>query len=152
MKTSLPSNVLAEFLARAPRTAPEERAAGRQPVHTVYGGAHLFRADTAAKLGAVARCCLQTYAPTSSDLATVLGLTSAGDIADAVHRRITDKLASEPIEDYRIDFEDGYGHRSDDEEDAHAAGCAAEIARGMTDGALPPFIGFRVKSFEPQRP
>ena len=32
------------------RTYPGERAA-RQPVHTFYGGAHLFKADTIPRLG-----------------------------------------------------------------------------------------------------
>jgi len=38
------------FMALHPGDPPR-----RQPVHTVYGGGHLFRADTAAKLGEVAR-------------------------------------------------------------------------------------------------
>jgi len=29
----------------------------RQPVHTVYGGAHLFKSDSATRLGALARRC-----------------------------------------------------------------------------------------------
>ena len=35
--------------------------------------------------------------------------------------RVVDKLKREPIEDYRLDFEDGYGTRPDAEEDGHAA-------------------------------
>ena len=35
----------------------------RQPVHTVYGGAHLFRAEAAPKLGGLALKSLEQYAP-----------------------------------------------------------------------------------------
>ena len=34
-----------------------------QPVHVVYGGAHLFRADTAQRFGAIAQRTLQEYEP-----------------------------------------------------------------------------------------
>ena len=67
-----------------------------------------------------------------------------------MRRRCTnarEKLRREPIEDYRIDFEDGYGYRSDDEEDGHAVSAAGEVVRAMREGTLPPFIGFRIKSF-----
>ena len=49
------------------------------------------------------------------------------------------------MEDFRLDFEDGYGNRADDEEDGHAASAAAEVARGLTESTLPPFIGIRIK-------
>jgi uncharacterized protein DUF6986 len=35
----------------------------RQPVHTVYGGAHLFKSDSAGRLGALARRSLDQFAP-----------------------------------------------------------------------------------------
>jgi citrate lyase beta subunit len=57
------------------------------------------------------------------------------------------KLAREPVEDLRIDFEDGYGDRDDAEEDRDAAKAAAEVARAAAAGTLPPFVGLRVKSF-----
>jgi hypothetical protein len=50
------------------------------------------------------------------------------------------------VEDFRIDFEDGYGHRPDDEEDEHARSAAKELAEGMAAGTLPPFTGIRIKS------
>jgi hypothetical protein len=49
------------------------------------------------------------------------------------------------VEDFRIDFEDGYGNRPDAEEDGHAEFTAREVARGMREGTLPPFIGIRTK-------
>src|SRR5215510_1365713 len=35
----------------------------RQPVHTVYGGAHLFKSDSAKRLGSLARRSLDQFAP-----------------------------------------------------------------------------------------
>ena len=58
-----------------------------------------------------------------------------------------EKLQREPVEDFRIDFEDGYGNRPDDEEDGHAVSAAAETAEGSKNGTLPPFIGIRIKPF-----
>jgi citrate lyase beta subunit len=119
--------------------------AGRQPVHTVYGGAQLFGADAAAKIGGVAQRAMRDYAPTARDLGEALGI--AGHPAlDAVFARVTEKLAREAVEDFRVDFEDGYGNRPDDEEDHHAVVVAEELVRGMNEGTLPPFIGIRVKT------
>jgi citrate lyase beta subunit len=125
------------FNARHPGEAP-----GRQPVHVVYGGGHLFRADTAERLGAVARKSLDDYAGDARTLDATLGL---GAHADAVYTRIREKLQREPVEDFRIDFEDGYGNRPDDEEDGHAAAAAREVADGFKAGTLPAFIGIRIK-------
>jgi citrate lyase beta subunit len=60
---------------------------------------------------------------------------------------VLDKLAREPVEDFRVDFEDGFGARPDDEEDAVARQAASEVAKGLAEGTLPPFIGIRIKSF-----
>src|SRR5450432_2158873 len=117
----------------------------RQPVHVVYGGAHLFKSDTTRKLGKLAERALAEYAPDAETLAEALGLR--GDLAATVYERVTAKLRREPVEDYRIDFEDGFGTRPDAEEDAAADAAAAQLAKGLADGTLPPFIGLRVKSF-----
>jgi citrate lyase beta subunit len=114
-------------------------------VHTVYGGAHLFRYDTAAKIGAVARRAMETYARSPEALAEALGLPGDPALAATVRARVAAKLRREPVEDFRIDFEDGYGHRPDAEEDGHAQAAAREVARGLAEGTLPPFIGIRVK-------
>jgi citrate lyase beta subunit len=116
----------------------------RQPVHTFYGGAHLFQADSSERLGALARKALTDYAPDAAVFATVLGLP-AGPLAEQVYARVTEKLGREPVEDFRIDFEDGYGNRADAEEDHHAVAAAVEVARGMRAASLPPFIGLRIK-------
>jgi citrate lyase beta subunit len=152
-------------------------APARQPVHTVYGGAQLFRADAAPRLGAVALRTLQEYAPNFAVLAKALGVRGAEKLpemaaqfaelqkklaadavavrreneavwlAHAVYQRVLEKLQREPVEDLRIDFEDGYGNRLDAEEDGHAVAAAEEVARGMREGTLPPFIGIRIKPF-----
>ncbi|HAU16234.1 MAG TPA: phosphoenolpyruvate kinase [Gammaproteobacteria bacterium] len=149
----------------------------RQPVHTVYGGANLFKAGAAQKLGGLAQRALNTYAPDFCALARIVGMTGseslpatateaaalgeavaadpvkmkdanpAAWLAYTVYDRVLKKLSSEPIEDSRIDFEDGYGNRPDDEEDADAVRSAEEVAKGMEEGTLPPFIGIRIKTF-----
>src|SRR5438132_10838569 len=110
---------LAAFARRFPGDSP-----ARQPVHTVYGGAQLFKSDTPKKLGALALRALEQYAPDGATLAGAIGL-DAGQ-AETVYARVVEKLRREPVEDFRIDFEDGYGNRPDDEEDGHAS---AEIGR-----------------------
>jgi citrate lyase beta subunit len=68
-------------------------------------------------------------------------------LAHKIYERVTDKLLREPVEDFRIDFEDGYGNRPDSEEDEHARLAAMEVAVGMRNETLPPFIGIRIKPF-----
>ena len=117
----------------------------RQAVHTVYGGAHLFKADSTEKLGAVALRSLNEYAPDAATLARILEMTGDEKIHAKVYERIVEKLKREPIEDFRLDFEDGYGNRPNAEEDGHAASSAVEVARGLSGKTLPPFIGIRIK-------
>ena len=117
----------------------------RQPVHTVYGGAHLFKSDTTVKLGQLAVRSFETFAPDAATFADALDLPS--NLTDVIHQRVGEKLAREAVEDFRIDFEDGYGTRSDSEEDGHTVAAAEEVAKGMAEGTLSPFIGIRVKTF-----
>ncbi len=119
----------------------------RQPVHVVYGGAHLFKADTARKLGETARRSLQEYAPDPAALAGALGTKWEAAFAADLYARVVSKLEREPVEDFRLDFEDGYGNRPDAQEDEHAVASAGEVAAGLEAGTLPPFIGIRVKPF-----
>src|SRR3954463_7110459 len=183
MKTSLTETVI-ERVGNAlsqSNSAFVERYPGeserRQPVHTVYGGAHLFRADSARRLGQVAERALTENAPDFVVFARAIGLPFADDLPDvleyatglrhrletdpnAVHqenkaawlahtiyRRVQEKLKHEPVEDFRIDFEDGYGNRPDAEEDGHAESAAKEVARGLGTSFFPPFIGIRIKPF-----
>ena len=119
----------------------------RQPVHTVYGGAHLFRSDTPHRLGRVARAAFDAYAPAPPDLAHAVGLAEDGVVqAATLHERVRAKLAREPVEDFRIDFEDGFGVRPSDEEDRCAEDAARALAEGLERGTLPPYVGIRIKS------
>ncbi|WP_448697381.1 DUF6986 family protein [Mucilaginibacter sp. AW1-3] len=160
-----------EFQKKYPGDKPD-----RQPVHTVYGGANLFKSDTTVKMGEVALRNLQTYAPDFVTLAKVLKLdgyehlphlekdieklTKKLDamseaerkeenawLAYSVYNKIVKKLQTEAIEDFRIDFEDGFGNRPDDEEDATAVNAAKELAVGMKNKTISPFIGIRIKPF-----
>ena len=131
---------LTRFMARFPGDS-----GARQPVHTVYGGAHLFKSDTTQKLGALALRALDEYGPDATTLGDAISLDPR--FRDVVYGRVVEKLRREPVEDFRIDFEDGYGNRADNEEDGHAAAAAREVAVGMKNGTLPPFIGIRIKQF-----
>lgn len=183
MKKTLSEEALANFSARLQQANNDFAAkypgetGRRQPVHTVYGGAHLFKSDSATRLGALARRSLDQFAPDFIAFAKAIGLPGAAQLpetgeeiaslnvnlernsdaarkndksawlAHAIYNRVNEKLRREPVEDFRIDFEDGYGNRPDAEEDGHAASAAAEVAEGMQQGTLPPFIGIRIKPF-----
>jgi citrate lyase beta subunit len=144
-----------ERLGRANRRQaalyPGERAT-RQPVHTVYGGAQLYRAETTERLGELARRAFATYAADPLVLASALGLSGPGietarSLAETVHERVAKKLEREAVEDFRVDFEDGFGARPDAEEDEVAVKAARETARALSEQRLPPFFGIRIKSF-----
>jgi citrate lyase beta subunit len=131
---------LTPFMGRFPGSAGE-----RQPVHTVYGGAHLFKSDTARKLGEKGMQVLDQHGVDPFGFARAIGVDDSR--AEKIWQRVVEKLAREPVEDFRVDFEDGYGNRSDEEEDRHAAIVADELVKGMREGTLPPFIGIRIKPF-----
>jgi len=124
------------------RTHPGE-SGSRQPVHVVYGGAHLFKSDICRKVGTLARRAMEEYAPDAATLALALGIPNR--LAEAVYERVVEKLEREPVENFHLDFEDGFGVRSDAEEDATAESSAREVARGLAEGSLPAFIGIRIK-------
>jgi citrate lyase beta subunit len=151
VKTSFDSPVLDELALKLARTNAETARhypvddGSRQPVHTVYGGAHLFKAGAAAKLGDIALRTLKEYGGDPVEFARDIELTSDEQLARKVYGRMRDKLEREAVEDFRIDFEDGYGNRADAEEDGHAVAAAKETAAGMKEGSLPPFIGIRIK-------
>ena len=150
MKRTLDESMLAEASAAlreanvAFAKAHPGEGEGRQPVHTVYGGAQLFAADSVPKLGAIALRAMDTYASGAPTLGKALGISDHPALS-TIESRVREKLNREPIEDFRIDFEDGYGNRPDAEEDGHAEVVAREVAKGMRDGTLSPFIGMRVK-------
>ena len=120
----------------------------RQPVHVVYGGAHLFKSDTPQKLGNLALKSLETYAPNTEEFANVFGLKN--EISQIIYKRVKAKLQKEAVEDFRIDFEDGYGFRAWEEEDSHAISASDALARSFREKTITPFCGFRIKSFAPE--
>lgn len=118
---------------RFPGDRPE-----RQPVHTVYTPADSFHARLVPAWGEQALSALEANAELFAEL-----------VADAeIVGRVRDKLAAEPVEDLRIDFEDGYGKRADDDEDADVARAAAELVASLEAGAMAPGYGIRIKSLE----
>jgi hypothetical protein len=149
----------------------------RSPVHVVYGGADRFSANTPEKLGRIAIGSLEAYAHDFVEFARVFALDGSdqlphwpGAVAElashaqqapedlkrdnfsawyawSVHRKTLEKLQIEPVEDFRIDFEDGYGFRSDEEEDGHAESASNELGSAFAKGSMTAFSGFRVKSF-----
>jgi citrate lyase beta subunit len=118
----------------------------RRPIHTAYVGAHLFHARLASHWGELALQVLTTYAPDASDLAAAVDHA----LDDRLYTQLRHKLEREPIEDLHIDFEDGFGIRSDEEEDAAAHATGAEVADGIRTGTLPPFFGIRIKPLVPE--
>jgi citrate lyase beta subunit len=121
-------------------------AGTRQPVHTVYVPADLATPDLAADWGSRAREALDRHAGSAPLLARATGLDPA--LVAEVLPRILDKLAREPVEDLRLDFEDGYGARPDGQEDDDALAAARALAAGIEAGTAPPYVGLRVKCLE----
>lgn len=122
-------------------------ALGRQPVHTAYIPADRFTGSSVREWGDQALGALEDHAPDPQVLARIAGIDPAD--ADQVLARVRAKLSAEPIEDVRIDLEDGYGIRSDAAEDADTAAALA-VLLGPAAGSRPPFAGFRIKSLEPR--
>ncbi|MEU4604855.1 aldolase [Kribbella sp. NPDC023972] len=115
----------------------------RQPVHTVYVPADRFDAGTVREWAEQAKTAL---GETPKDLSEALDLPT--DLGAELHRRVRAKLDREPIEDLRIDFEDGYGIRPDEHEDAAAIDAARALAKTVSDGTATPYHGLRIKSLE----
>ncbi|WP_182874861.1 DUF6986 family protein [Microbispora sp. H10670] len=116
-----------------------------QPVHTVYVPADRVTAEVVHEWRHAAADLLNRLLFTPGELAALFGLDL--ELARPVHERVRRKLHNEPIEDLRIDFEDGYGVRAPEEEDRHAESAAAAVAEMHRAGTLPRRWGLRVKSF-----
>ena len=156
------------------------RSSGKS--HVFYGGADRFSRDLPTKLGSIAIKSIERYSGNFADFARAMWLPGADSLPESedrvqglefkiadnpqnarkknpiawlaweIHRRVLEKLQNEPIEDYRIDFEDGYGFRADDEEDTHCVWAANELValKNSESSSRTPRIGFRVKSFQPE--
>lgn len=143
----------------------------RQAVHTVYGGANLFKHNIAQSLSKRGLANLEAYAPDFITFGRIFNLNGINELPDdskvtdfqevilkkdsshpawllyEIHQKVINKLKTEGVEDFRIDFEDGYGNRSNEEEDETAVKAAKEVSKGMDLKTLPPFIGIRIKPF-----
>lgn len=149
-ETTLHEDDLAALDARLARTDALLASAypgddgSRQPVHTLYVPADRFRPDLPAQLGADALAAAAAVGGVAA-LADIVGL---GDLGAQLAPLVEAKLAEQPVEDLRLDFEDGYGARPDDEEDADAVLAAQRVAQAVAAGTAPPFVGIRFKCFE----
>jgi citrate lyase beta subunit len=121
--------------------------AGRQPIHTVYIPADRFDADTVKQWSESAVRALAEHGGSAATLARVTGIEQP--LVEEVLLRVERKLVTEPIEDLRIDFEDGFGSPPDDTEDAAVAAAVVALhsTRSCGEGS-PTFAGIRFKSFE----
>jgi citrate lyase beta subunit len=119
---------------------------GRQPVHTAYLPADRFGPGLAARWGRDALAALEAWAPGPAEFGDAMGLPAR--LAADVRSRVLAKLVTEPVEDLRLDFEDGYGDRGDGAEDADASRAAGHLAAEAAAGKAPPFTGLRCKSLE----
>ena len=114
----------------------------RQPVHTVYVPADRVGPRLVAAYGAAARAALDEHAPDPGTLADAVG-ADPERVAE-VWPLLLAKLDGEPVEDLRIDLEDGYRGHSDDEEDAHVV----SAVRALSGEGAPPYWGLRFRCFE----
>ncbi|HRH45787.1 MAG TPA: aldolase/citrate lyase family protein [Pyrinomonadaceae bacterium] len=166
------------FEDKLQKKIPNQQSQIRNPVHVVYGGADRFSAETPSKFGKLALQSIGNYAPNFVEFAKAMWLKGcdtlpiyedvAADLefklienaesvkkenypawfAWTIYNRVIEKLKRESIEDFRIDFEDGYGVRSDEEEDSHTIASSNELAKSFLNQTITIFCGFRIKSFQ----
>ncbi|MEV0435195.1 aldolase/citrate lyase family protein [Nocardia sp. NPDC050413] len=105
-----------------------------QPVHTVYVPADRATADTPAEWGATALELLDRHADFLAGLDTTDSLPA-----------VRVGLSARPVQDLRIDFEDGYGFRADDVEDAAATAAGKTLALMAEKAGAPDSFGIRIK-------
>lgn len=145
----------------------------RQPIHTLYGGANLFKSDSIIKMSNLALKSFKDYAPNFVSFAKALNFEGYKDFnysneqieflsndlnnniekyknenlyfAFVVYQKVLEKLKKEAVEDFRIDFEDGFGNRPSEEEDHFAIFTAQQLAKGIEEKTISPFIGIRIK-------
>ncbi|HUG84611.1 MAG TPA: hypothetical protein VMM13_08590 [Euzebya sp.] len=152
MTRRLSPEVVADLLAGVEDADEVRRRAwpgarpGRQPVQVLYVPADKVGPSVVADAGAKALDLLRRHAPTPEALATATGM-DADAPAEAVWQQVQAKLGREPLEDLRVDFEDGYLGAADDAEDADAQRTGAIVGRLAVDGTGSPFVGLRVKPF-----
>jgi citrate lyase beta subunit len=125
-----------------------KRAHEVQPMHVLYGGAQLFTEKTLVKIPDLVRTSFRAAASDAGQLNQLIGEQWSEDFSDKVYDAVSQKLSRLPVEDFRIDFEDGYGVRTEEQEDLDAVRCA-EIAANIhnqSNAHSGPLLGFRVKA------
>jgi citrate lyase beta subunit len=118
----------------------------RQPLQTLYVPADRVTRSTVSEFGAEALRLIEAHAPDAEAFVDAFGVPE--DVAEHTRERTLARLRRLPVEDLRVDFEDGYGVRSDQEEDGHAAEAARSVVGARADENAPPWFGLRVKSFD----
>jgi citrate lyase beta subunit len=136
---------LANRAASADALSSSPKQAFHQPVHVMYGGAHLFTEKTFEKIASMAAQAFKYAASSPQALTARCGESWSPDFAENVFNRAQKKIFEHPLEDYRIDFEDGYGIRSDEEEDHHAVSAARTLLATTAEPFAPKNVGIRIK-------
>jgi citrate lyase beta subunit len=118
----------------------------RQPLETMYVPADRFTRSTVSELGAEALRLIEAHAADADAFVDAFGVPV--DVAERTRERTLTRLEQRPVEDLRVDFEDGYGVRADDEEDRHGEEAAREVLEAHDETIAPRSFGLRVKSFD----
>ncbi|MEV0674638.1 aldolase [Mycobacterium sp. NPDC050441] len=120
----------------------------RQPVHTVYIPGNRYTATMPADWGSTALAAAKDGGGLDAVAALVDASSGTDCEPDTLAVLVENKLTTEPIEDLRIDFEDGYGTFDDATEDAEVAQAIAALRIALDAGTSTPFVGTRFKCFE----
>lgn len=151
MSRSIPDEAWADLVERAREAEAEHRRRSpgggttRQPLQTLYVPADRVTSATVGEFGTEALRLLDAHAAGAEGFADAFGVD--GTVAERARARVHAKLERQPVEDLRADFEDGYGTRSDEDEDRHAEEAARAFRASRQAGTVPPSLGLRVKSF-----
>lgn len=137
---------LAQANQRYTQHFPGDREA-LQPTHTLYGGAQLYKAGSTQRIAELSQQAFREFAPDARTFAQALKLPGDDHLCQQIHERVSQRLQRCAVEDFRIDFEDGYGNRPDAEEDATAEFAAQQLATAVQQGIAAPFMGIRIKPF-----
>ncbi|MDH5645036.1 MAG: hypothetical protein OEZ01_03465, partial [Candidatus Heimdallarchaeota archaeon] len=154
-------SILENYVSKIP-TITLDRKLKMSPIQTIYGGAHLFSSSSIQKLGHIAKTTFAENLSNHEQLRHFIkGITATEKLSllsnqsifqteekffKILYDRVINKLNSSAVEDLRIDFEDGFGIRSDEEEDMECSRAAAELILMIKSNTMPQKIGIRIKS------